>query len=211
MNKTDSPAEPFAEPMVEKAQALEKEKQSIQEELDLLKLQYEELKSRLFESTIMNSNNLKEIQRLQQEVAHLRRTPLFIASVIEVVDGGMVLLRQHGNNQEVLTKPSDEILGKLALGSRVAVNNSLAVVKILEKPADVRARVMEVIEAPDVSYEDIGGLEDQIREIVETVELPLTEPELFTSVGIEPPKGVHALRPAGNRQDAPGQGGSTRF
>lgn len=197
MTKTDSPAEPFTEPMVENAQALEKEKQSIQEELDLLKLQYEELKSRLFESTIMNSNNLKEIQRLQQEVAHLRRTPLFIASVIEIIDGGMVLLRQHGNNQEVLTKPSDEILGKLTLGTRVAVNNSLAIVRILEKPADVRARVMEVIEAPNVSYEDIGGLEDQIREVVETVELPLTEPELFASVGIEAPRGVLLYGPPG--------------
>lgn len=197
MTKTDSPAEPFAEPLVEKAQALEKEKQSLQEELDLLKLQYEELKTRLFESTIMNSNNLKEIQRLQQEVAHLRRTPLFIASVIEIVDGGMVLLRQHGNNQEVLTKPSDEILSKLTLGTRVAVNNSLAIVRILEKPADVRARVMEVIEAPNVSYEDIGGLEEQIREVVETVELPLTEPELFASVGIEAPRGVLLHGPPG--------------
>jgi len=189
---------------------LEKEKQSIQEELDLLKLQYEELKSRLFESTIMNSNNLKEIQRLQQEVAHLRRTPLFIATVIEIVDGGMVLLRQHGNNQEVLTKPSDEIMGKLTLGTRVAVNNSLAVVKILEKPADVRARVHGGIEAPGVSYEDIGGLEDQIREVVETVELPLTEPELFASVGIEAP-GRSAVRPARHRQDLTGKGRGARL
>ncbi len=108
----------------------------------------------------MNSNNLKEIQRLQQEVAHLRRTPLFIASVIELVDGGMVLLRQHGNNQEVLTKPSDEILGKLALGSRVAVNNSLAVVKILEKPR-MSVPVSWKSSSSDVSYEDIGGLEDR--------------------------------------------------
>ena len=176
---------------------LEKEKQTIQEELELLKLQYEELKSRLLESTMINNNNLKEIQRLQQENAHLRRTPLFIASVIEVGDGGMVILRQHGNNQEVLTKPSDELLQKLALGSRVAVNNSLAIVRILEKPADVRARVMEVIEAPNVDYQDIGGLEKEVQEVVETVELPLTQPELFASVGIEPPKGVLLYGPPG--------------
>lgn len=194
MTKTESPAEPFAEPMVE---ALDKDKQSVHEEMELLKLQYEELKSRLLESTIMNNNNLKEIQRLQQENAHLRRTPLFIASVIEIIDGGMVLLRQHGNNQEVLTKPSEEILAKVTLGTRVAVNNSLAIVKILEKPADVRARIMEVIEAPGVSYEEIGGLESAITEVKETVELPLTEPELFASVGIEPPRGVLLYGPPG--------------
>jgi proteasome regulatory subunit len=194
MTKTESPADPFAEPMVE---PLEKDKQSVNEEMELLKLQYEELKSRLLESTIMNNNNLKEIQRLQQENAHLRRTPLFIASVIEVIDGGMVLLRQHGNNQEVLTKPSEEILAKVTLGTRVAVNNSLAIVKILDKPADVRARIMEVIEAPTVSYEEIGGLEGAILEVKETVELPLTEPELFASVGIEPPRGVLLYGPPG--------------
>ena len=183
--------------MIEKVGMLEKEKQTIQEELELLKLQYEELKSRLLESTMINNNNLKEIQRLQQENAHLRRTPLFIASVIEVGDGGMVILRQHGNNQEVLTKPSEELLQKLTLGTRVAVNNSLAIVRILEKPADVRARVMEVIEAPSVDYQDIGGLEKEIQEVVETVELPLTQPELFASVGIEPPRGVLLYGPPG--------------
>ncbi len=183
--------------MTDRVQVLEKEKQASHEELELLRLQYEELKSRLLESTMINNNNLKEIQRLQQENAHLRRTPLFIASVIEVGDGGMVILRQHGNNQEVLTKPSDEILQKLTLGTRVAVNNSLAVVKILEKPADVRARVMEVIEAPNVDYADVGGLDKEIQEVVETVELPLTQPELFASVGIEPPKGVLLYGPPG--------------
>jgi proteasome regulatory subunit len=197
MTKTETPPESFQEPMLERVQVLEKEKQISHEELELLRLQYEELKSRLLESTMINNNNLKEIQRLQQENAHLRRTPLFIASVIEVGDSGMVILRQHGNNQEVLTKPSDEILQKLTLGTRVAVNNSLAVVKILEKPADVRARVMEVIEAPNVDYADVGGLDKEIQEIVETVELPLTQPELFASVGIEPPKGVLLYGPPG--------------
>jgi proteasome regulatory subunit len=197
MTKIDTPPETFQEPMLDRVQVLEKEKQASNEELELLRLQYEELKSRLLESTMINNNNLKEIQRLQQENAHLRRTPLFIASVIEVGDSGMVILRQHGNNQEVLTKPSDEILQKLTLGTRVAVNNSLAVVKILEKPADVRARVMEVIEAPNVDYADVGGLDKEIQEVVETVELPLTQPELFASVGIEPPKGVLLYGPPG--------------
>jgi proteasome regulatory subunit len=197
MTKIDTPPETFQEPMLDRVQVLEKEKQASNEEIELLRLQYEELKSRLLESTMINNNNLKEIQRLQQENAHLRRTPLFIASVIEVADSGMVILRQHGNNQEVLTKPSDEILQKLALGTRVAVNNSLAVVKILEKPADVRARVMEVIEAPNVDYADVGGLDKEIQEVVETVELPLTQPELFASIGIEPPKGVLLYGPPG--------------
>ena len=44
--------------------------------------------------------------------------------------------------------------------------------------------------APLESYADIGGLEDQIQEIKEAVELPLTHPELYEDIGIKPPKGV---------------------
>ena len=47
---------------------------------------------------------------------------------------------------------------------------------------------MEVEEKPDVSYAQIGGLEEQIVEIKETVELPLKKPDLFTDIGIEPPR-----------------------
>jgi len=68
---------------------------------------------------------------------------------------------------------------------------------VLAKSADVRARVMELIEAPDVDYESIGGLQKQIDEVIETVELPLTDPELFTDVGIEPPHGILLYGPPG--------------
>ena len=49
---------------------------------------------------------------------------------------------------------------------------------------------MELVEAPDVSYEQVGALESQIQEIRETVELPLTNPGIFADIGIEPPRGV---------------------
>nr|6HE4_H Chain H, Proteasome-activating nucleotidase [Archaeoglobus fulgidus DSM 4304]6HE4_I Chain I, Proteasome-activating nucleotidase [Archaeoglobus fulgidus DSM 4304]6HE4_J Chain J, Proteasome-activating nucleotidase [Archaeoglobus fulgidus DSM 4304]6HE4_K Chain K, Proteasome-activating nucleotidase [Archaeoglobus fulgidus DSM 4304]6HE4_L Chain L, Proteasome-activating nucleotidase [Archaeoglobus fulgidus DSM 4304]6HE4_M Chain M, Proteasome-activating nucleotidase [Archaeoglobus fulgidus DSM 430 len=55
----------------------------------------------------------------------------------------------------------------------------------------------EVEEKPEVSYEDIGGLDVQIEEIREAVELPLLKPELFAEVGIEPPKGVLLYGPPG--------------
>jgi len=71
--------------------------------------------------------------------------------------------------------------------SRVAVNNSLTIVRILDRSVDVRAKVMELVEAPDVSYDQVGGLDSQIQEIKETVELPLTNPGLFEDIGIEPP------------------------
>lgn len=50
--------------------------------------------------------------------------------------------------------------------------------------------VMKVEKAPLESYADIGGLDAQIQEIKEAVELPLTHPELYEDIGIKPPKGV---------------------
>jgi len=61
---------------------------------------------------------------------------------------------------------------------------------VLQDEVDPMVNVMKVEKAPLESYADIGGLEDQVREIKEAVELPLTHPELYEEVGIKPPKGV---------------------
>ena len=51
--------------------------------------------------------------------------------------------------------------------------------------------------APDITYEDIGGLEEEIKKIREMVELPLKHPEIFQRLGVEPPKGVLLHGPPG--------------
>lgn len=66
----------------------------------------------------------------------------------------------------------------------------LSVVGILSDEVDPLVSVMKVEKAPLESYADIGGLETQIQEIKEAVELPLTHPELYEEIGINPPKGV---------------------
>jgi len=65
-----------------------------------------------------------------------------------------------------------------------------AVVGVLVDDTDPMVSVMRVDKAPEESYADVGGLEQQIQEIKEAVELPLTHPELYEDVGIKPPKGV---------------------
>ncbi|MFB6281323.1 MAG: proteasome-activating nucleotidase, partial [Haloferacaceae archaeon] len=108
-----------------------------------------------------------------------------------------VIIKQHGNNQEALTEVTEEMQEEIEPDSRVAVNNSLSVVKTLEDETDVRARVMQVEHSPDVRYEDIGGLESQMQEVRETVELPLDRPEMFDEVGVDPPSGVLLHGPPG--------------
>lgn len=66
----------------------------------------------------------------------------------------------------------------------------LSVVGLLQDEVDPMVSVMKVEKAPLESYADIGGLDAQIQEIKEAVELPLTHPELYEDIGIKPPKGV---------------------
>merc|ERR1712037_257435 len=69
-------------------------------------------------------------------------------------------------------------------------NKVMGVVGILSDDTDPMVSVMKVDKAPLETYSDIGGLETQIQEIKEAVELPLAHPELYEEVGIKPPKGV---------------------
>jgi len=63
----------------------------------------------------------------------------------------------------------------------------------------VNPKSVEISEetVPDVTYEDIGGLKDEIKKVREMVELPLKHPEIFDKLGIEPPKGVLLYGPPG--------------
>ncbi|WP_327052620.1 CDC48 family AAA ATPase [Halomicrococcus gelatinilyticus] len=71
-------------------------------------------------------------------------------------------------------------------------------IQISERPAEEIAEGAAGGEArPDVTYEDIGGLEGELEQVREMIELPMRHPELFSRLGIEPPKGVLLHGPPG--------------
>ncbi len=177
-------------------QGSETEIKELRDMVESLRDQVKEMHSRLLEAAILNNKYVQTIQEYQKQIEQLKKPPLFICSVVELLDD-MALLRQHGSNQEIVTWVPDEIKTKIEAGARVAVTNNLAIVRVLSKSADVRARVMELIEAPDVDYNMIGGLGKQIDEVIEVLELPLTNPELFAEVGVEPPNGILLYGPPG--------------
>jgi len=170
--------------------------ESLQEELDVLESQNEEMRDKLLDANAENNKYQQKLERLTHENKKLKQSPLFVATVQEITPDGAVI-KQHGNNQEALTEITEEMRETLDPDDRVAVNNSLSVVKKLEKETDVRARVMQVEHSPDVTYADIGGLDDQMQEVRETVEMPLEHPDMFEDVGITPPSGVLLYGPPG--------------
>jgi len=87
---------------------------------------------------------------------------------------------------------------KLLSGTRVALDvTTLTIMRILPREVDPLVFGMLNQDAGKITYNDIGGLNDQIRELREVIELPLTNPELFQRVGIKAPKGVLLYGPPG--------------
>ena len=156
----------------------------------------EELETRLADAEGRRGELKDDVEQLKRENEVLKTSSLYIASVEEITDDGVVI-KQHGNNQEVLTQAASRLDEDLRPGDRVAINDSFAVQQVLDDETDSRAQAMEVTESPEVEYADIGGIDDQIREVREAVEDPLENPEQFETVGVEPPSGVLLHGPPG--------------
>jgi len=118
---------------------------------------------------------------------------------------GIDSLIKKGLLKRPLTKGDSVIIPGIALfGSSlpfVIINtNPSGIVSISEetliKVKEEAAKEMET-EGPRISYEDIGGLHEEIQKVREMIELPLKHPELFDRLGIDPPKGVLLHGPPG--------------
>ncbi len=140
----------------------------------------------------------REVRRLRSEIERLRSPPLIVGIVSDVLEDGRVVVKSSTGPKFVVHSSQSVDLEQLKPGARVSLNQqTLAVIGVLPPPKDPSVYGFEVEEKPDVTYSDIGGLDKQIEEIKEAVELPLLKPELFERVGIEPPKGVMLYGPPG--------------
>ncbi|MFW9950679.1 MAG: proteasome-activating nucleotidase [Candidatus Thorarchaeota archaeon] len=148
------------------------------------------------EKQLLDAERLRleqELHSLRNEIDRLREPPLVSATVIDTLnDSGKVIVKSSTGPSFVVNASRKVKNEKLTPGLRVALNQrTFAIMELLPTKLDPFVKGMEVIDSiPDISYEDIGGLEDQLQEVRETVELPLLKPDLFKKVGIEPPKGV---------------------
>ena len=156
----------------------------------------DELDERLSSATDRQAELREEVEQLKRRNETLKTSSLYLATVEELTDDGVVI-KQHGNNQEVLTEASPHLDSELEAGDRVAINDSFAIQQLLDDETDSRAQAMEIEESPSIAYEDIGGIDEQVREVREAVEDPLTNPEMFEKVGIQPPSGVLLYGPPG--------------
>jgi proteasome regulatory subunit len=140
----------------------------------------------------------REVRKLKSEIEQLRSPPLVVGTITDIVDSGRVIVRSSAGPRFLVRSSMCIDPEQLKPGVRCTLNQqSLAVIDILPESFDAQVYGMEVVEAPEESYDDIGGLGRQIVEIREAVELPLKKPELFEKIGIDPPKGVLLHGPPG--------------
>ncbi len=183
----------------------DKEVEYLLEKLQKLEDEYYKLKEHVRrledEKRFIESERLRyerEVRRLRSEIERLRSPPLLVGTISDVLDDGRVIVKSSTGPKFIVFASQYIDPEELKPGVRVALNQqTLAVVSILPSSKDPMVYGFEVEEKPDVTYADIGGLDAQIEEIREAVELPMLKPELFKEVGIDPPKGVLLYGPPG--------------
>lgn len=163
--------------------------------LKLLKL--ERIKDYLLmeEEFVQNQERLKPQEEKNQEergrVDELRGSPMQIGTLSEIIDDDHAIVAGANGPEYYVSIMSFVDKDALEPGCSVLMHHkSNSIVGVLGDDADAMVSVMKLDKAPTESYADVGGLEQQIQEIKEAVELPLTHPELYEEMGIKPPKGV---------------------
>ncbi|CEG82562.1 Putative Genomic scaffold, msy_sf_8 [Rhizopus microsporus] len=138
------------------------------------------------------------VRLLKEELQLLQEPGSYVGEVVKVMGKKKVLVKVHPEGKFVVDIASDIDISQLTPSTRVALrNDSYQLHKILPNKIDPLVSLMMVEKVPDSTYEMVGGLDQQIKEIKEVIELPVKHPELFESLGIAQPKGVLLYGPPG--------------
>ncbi|KAG5438134.1 hypothetical protein PCANB_002985 [Pneumocystis canis] len=158
----------------------------------------EEAELQISEKT-QNLRRLEAQLRLLREELQLLQDPAsYVGEVVKTMGKKKVLVKCQPEGKYVVDVAEGIDIKKLTAGLRVSLlSSSYTLNSILPSKVDPLVSLMMVEKVPDSTYEMIGGLDQQIKEIKEVIELPVKHPELFESLGIEQPKGVLLYGPPG--------------
>ncbi len=139
---------------------------------------------------------LKEsIDNLEKELEKFRRVPLIACEIRDILEDKALIRLPNGNEflVEIATNCEEIVPGDSVL----AEQKNLTILKKVGASKKFDVEKFVILEKPDIKFNDIGGLSEQVQEIKEVIELPLKKPELFKQVGITPPKGILLFGPPG--------------
>ncbi|KAH0482373.1 MAG: hypothetical protein KVP17_003093 [Porospora cf. gigantea B] len=140
------------------------------------------------EALTLSEDHLKAVQSVGQ----------ICGEVLKQLDEERYIVKASSGPRYVVGVRSNLSRAELTESSRVTLDmTTLTIMRKLPREVDPMVYSMLKENPGDVKYSDIGGLTEQIREIREVIELPLTNPELYHRVGIKSPKGVLLYGPPG--------------
>jgi 26S proteasome regulatory subunit T6 len=184
--------------------------------IEAMKLEIIQGQAKLRRLEAQRNDYNSRVRLLREELGLLQQPGSYVGEVVKVMGTKKVLVKVHPEGkygtlrkssgretQLILPLPVVDIadnvdIGKLTAGKRVTLlSDSYKLEKLLPSSVDPLVSLMMVEKVPDSTYDMIGGLDQQIKEIKEVIELGLQHPELFESLGIAQPKGVLLYGPPG--------------
>jgi len=160
--------------------------------------EHNDLEARVRSSRLQVVQFNKDYNKSEDHLKALQSVGQIIGEVLKQLDEEKFIVKASSGPRYVVGVKVKLDKAKLTVGTRVSLDmTTLTIMRILPREVDPIVYHMVSEDPGKVSFGDIGGLNDQIRTLRETIELPIINPELFKRVGIKPPKGVLMYGPPG--------------
>ena len=140
----------------------------------------------------------KQVRELREELVLLMEPGCYVGEIVKLMGKNRVLVKTGSDGKYISDIGAKVDAAKLTANTRVVLkSDSYEVHRILPTKVDPLVSLMKVEKVPDATYDMVGGLDKQILELKEVIELPIKHPELFEALGVAQPKGVLMYGPPG--------------
>ena len=140
----------------------------------------------------------KDYNKTEDDLKALQSVGQIIGEVLRQLDDERFIVKASSGPRYVVGCRNKIEKSKLLQGTRVSLDmTTLTIMRHLPREVDPTVHQMKAEDPGDIQYNAVGGLNEQIRDLREVIELPLINPELFQRVGIKAPKGVLLYGPPG--------------
>ncbi|KAM9936454.1 hypothetical protein OXX80_003993 [Metschnikowia pulcherrima] len=154
--------------------------------------------ARLKEMRLSMRDLSKSYDKTEDDIKALQSVGQIVGEVLKQLTDETYIVKASSGPRYIVGCRNTIKKDQLKNGVRVSLDmTTLTIMRILPREVDPLVYNMTTFEPGEISFNGIGGLTEQIRELREVIELPLKNPELFTRVGIKPPKGVLLYGPPG--------------
>lgn len=195
----------------------ESRQRQLRNEYETLKDKHMALQNQMVQLRNRNERLEEKSKNLQQEISALKNQPLNVGEVRSVIppeerpeefsdemveyangdDDATFAVVSQENKNVFLTQLPPSVDGDVMPGDKVALGNQMGVRFVIDNTIDAQAQAMAIEDSPDVTFDDIGGIDEQVTTIRETIEYPLENPDVFESMNVDLPTGLMLHGPPG--------------